>query len=181
MCMQTSLRGLVSCEAYLQKKRRKLQGRRGQSPASPLSHSPPQFGKGQIGSALMGLLQICKSYFFWQRDLLGTPVNLLNLPKSDRAYLFPQSVKNHYFCSGPISVDPICPQPRGVHRPRHYVLRESCIQTNNVYVYIYIYIYITLSLSLYIYIYIYIHGSLGDQAGGEPSTPKGGRPKDASP
>ena len=27
------------------------------------------------------------------------------------AYLFPQSVKLHYFCSGPISVDPICPQP----------------------------------------------------------------------
>ena len=30
----------------------------------------------------------------------------------DRGNLFPQSVKNHYFCSGPISVDPICPQPR---------------------------------------------------------------------
>ena len=25
---------------------------------------------------------------------------------------FPQSVKIHYFCSNPISVDPICPHPR---------------------------------------------------------------------
>ena len=34
------------------------------------------------------------------------------LTKSARAYLFSQLVKIHYFCSGPISVDPICPQPR---------------------------------------------------------------------
>ena len=33
-------------------------------------------------------------------------------PKSARAYLFPQSVKIICFCSGPISVDPICPQPK---------------------------------------------------------------------
>ena len=26
---------------------------------------------------------------------------------------FPQSVKVHYFCSGPVSFDPICPRPRG--------------------------------------------------------------------
>ena len=32
--------------------------------------------------------------------------------KSARAYLFLQSVKMNYFCSGPISVDPICPQPK---------------------------------------------------------------------
>ena len=38
------------------------------------------------------------------------PLTYFYLPKSARAYLFPQSVKNHYFCSGPISVDPICPQ-----------------------------------------------------------------------
>ena len=34
-------------------------------------------------------------------------VALLYLPKSARAYLFPQSVKVCYFCSGPVSVDPI--------------------------------------------------------------------------
>ena len=36
----------------------------------------------------------------------------LYLPnRSAGAYLFHQSFKNHYFCSGPISVDPIYPQP----------------------------------------------------------------------
>ena len=28
-------------------------------------------------------------------------------------YFFTQSIKMHYFCSDPISVDPICPQPKG--------------------------------------------------------------------
>ena len=36
----------------------------------------------------------------------------LYLPKSARAYLFPESVETHYFRSGPISADPISPQPR---------------------------------------------------------------------
>ena len=39
---------------------------------------------------------------FWV--LLST---YLYLPKSARAYRFPQSVKICYFCSGPICVDPI--------------------------------------------------------------------------
>ena len=37
------------------------------------------------------------------------PLTCFYLPKSARAYLFPQSVKIHSFCSRPISVDPICP------------------------------------------------------------------------
>ena len=41
------------------------------------------------------------------------PLTYFYLPKSARAYLFPQSVKTHYFCSGPVSVGPICPQPKG--------------------------------------------------------------------
>ena len=36
------------------------------------------------------------------------------IPKSARAYLFPQPVKTCYFCSGPVCVDPICPQPTKV-------------------------------------------------------------------
>ena len=40
------------------------------------------------------------------------PLTYFYVPKSDRAYLSSKSVKIHYFCSGPISVDPICPQPR---------------------------------------------------------------------
>ena len=40
------------------------------------------------------------------------PLTYFYLPKSARAHLLSQSVEIHYFCSGPISVDPICPQPR---------------------------------------------------------------------
>ena len=29
------------------------------------------------------------------------------LPKSARAYILPQSVRTHYFCSGPMRADPI--------------------------------------------------------------------------
>ena len=47
-------------------------------------------GRGQMGSALMGSLQIS--------------------PKSARPYLFSPICQVHYFRSGPISVDPICPQ-----------------------------------------------------------------------
>ena len=51
----------------------------------------------------MGSLQI--SVVFFTEGLFGV------LPLTyARAYLFPQSVKIPYFCSGPISVDPICPQ-----------------------------------------------------------------------
>ena len=42
------------------------------------------------------------------------PLPYFYLPKSARAYLFPRSVKMRYFCSGPISVDPICPQPKEI-------------------------------------------------------------------
>ena len=75
---------------------------------------PAAFGKGQMGSALMGSLQHlmflteglrCLHYF-------GVPpLTYLCILRSARACLFPQSVKTHCFCSGPISVDPICPQP----------------------------------------------------------------------
>ena len=62
-----------------------------------------------MGSALMGSLQII---VFFDRGTLGTPVlTYFCLRKSAGAYLFPQSVKISYFCSSPISVDPICPQP----------------------------------------------------------------------
>ena len=39
------------------------------------------------------------------------PLTYWNIPKSASAHLFPQSVEIHYFCSGPVGVDPICPQP----------------------------------------------------------------------
>ena len=52
-----------------------------------------------------------KFHVFWQRDLLGTPVNPLLSSQECQGVLFPQSVNIHDFCSGPISVDPICLQP----------------------------------------------------------------------
>ena len=55
-------------------------------------------GKGQMGSAPMGSLQFV---ILFDRGTFGV------LPLT---YLFPQSVKINYFCSGPINVDPTCPQ-----------------------------------------------------------------------
>ena len=39
------------------------------------------------------------------------PLTYFRLPKSARAYLFPNQSKIHDFCSGPITFDPICPRP----------------------------------------------------------------------
>ena len=39
------------------------------------------------------------------------PLTYFYIPKSARVYLFPQSVKVHYFCSDPMSIGPICLQP----------------------------------------------------------------------
>ena len=64
--------------------------------------------KGTNGVSTNG---VTAKFMFFDRDFWGTPVDLLYLPKSARAYIFPQSVRIHYFCSGPSSVDPICPQP----------------------------------------------------------------------
>ena len=59
-------------------------------------------GRGQMGSALMGSLQLFFNVFR-QRTFLG-----VNLSRSDNFVyvLLKQYIKVHYFCSGPISVDP---------------------------------------------------------------------------
>ena len=68
--------------------------------------------KGTNGVGTNGVT--ANSMFVWQRDFLGTPVNLLlpsqkcqHVPFSPNLSKCPLLV-----CSGPISVDPICPQPR---------------------------------------------------------------------
>ena len=52
----------------------------------------------------------CKLYVvdgtFWV-----LPLTYFHIPQCARAYLFPLSFKNNCACSGPVSVDPICPQP----------------------------------------------------------------------
>ena len=53
------------------------------------------------------------------------PLTYLYIPQSARAYLFLQSVKTYEFCSGPISVDPICPQPTSSPRVETETLRRA--------------------------------------------------------
>ena len=101
------------------------------------------FGKGQMGSAVVVSLR--QLHVFGQRDFLGTPTNLRLYSQKCQGVPFPQSFKTCYFCSGHISVDPICPQPRDLYK---YVF---------IYTYVYIYIYIYTCTYMYIYIYIHIY------------------------
>ena len=65
--------------------------------------------KGANGVSTNG---VTADFMFFDRGTFWVlTLSYLYFPKSARAYLFPQSVKIYYFCSGPISVDPICPQP----------------------------------------------------------------------
>ena len=74
---------------------------------------------GQMWSALMGSLQIscCLTGTFG-----GTPVNLLLFSQKCQGVPFSPSCQNS-FCSGTISVDPICPQPSYVTPTR---AKTSC-------------------------------------------------------
>ena len=56
----------------------------------------------------------CNCYDFLTGTFWVLPLTYLYILKSARAYLFPQTVKIHYFCSGPMSVDPMCPQLNSV-------------------------------------------------------------------
>ena len=67
-----------------------------------------ELGKGQMGSALV---RHCKFRVF-DRGTFWVPIYQNMFMIIICAYLFPQSVKIPYFCSDPISVEPICPQPR---------------------------------------------------------------------
>ena len=69
--------------------------------------------KGTSGVSTNGVTAI--SFMFFDRGTFWLPsFTYFYLPKSASAYLFPQPVNIHHFCSGPISVDPICPQPNYV-------------------------------------------------------------------
>ena len=66
--------------------------------------------KGTTGVSTNGVTAII-FMFFDRGTLCVLPLTYFYLPKSARAYLFPQCVKIYYFCNVTISVDPICPQP----------------------------------------------------------------------
>ena len=117
--------------------------------------------------------------FFDKGTFWVLPLTSFYPPKRARSYLFPQSVKIHYFCSGPIRVDPICPQPRpgaaraaalqvphaggrGEGGRADHDLQDA---QGRLYIYIYIYVYIvynyiSMYVCMYIYIYIYTHLSM---------------------
>ena len=64
--------------------------------------------KGTDGVSTTGvpanlIFRFCLTGAFWV-----VPLTYFYLPKSAREHLFSQSVKTHYFCGGPRSVDPIC-------------------------------------------------------------------------
>ena len=66
--------------------------------------------QGQMGSALMGSLQIScflTEWLFW-----GTPVNLCLSSQKCQGVPFSPIRQKLLLCSGPISADPICPRPR---------------------------------------------------------------------
>ena len=100
-------------------------------------------GKGQMGSALIGSLHL---FILFDRGTFWVlPLTYFYIPRSVRAYLFPQSVNIHYFCSGPIRV---------VFWWRDFRVLPSNVCTSVFGKHMYTCVY--LSLSLYIYIYIYI-------------------------
>ena len=69
-----------------------------------------ELGKGTNGVSTNG---VTANFMFFDRGTFWVLLlTYIYLTKSARAYLFPQFVKIHYFRSGPISVDPICPQPK---------------------------------------------------------------------
>ena len=66
--------------------------------------------KGTNGVSTNG---VTANFMFFDRGTFWVlPLTYFYLPKSARAYLFPQSVKIHCFCSGPVSVDPIFTLPQ---------------------------------------------------------------------
>ena len=63
----------------------------------------------QRGTDVVGTNRVTASFSFFARGTFWVlPLTYFYLPKSARAYLFPQSVKIHYFCIGPMNIDPIC-------------------------------------------------------------------------
>ena len=78
---------------------------------NPLAHlHEDEARKGTNGVGINGVT--ANFMFFDRRTFWVLPSTYFYLPKGARAYLFPQSIEiNYLFCSGPVSVDPICPQP----------------------------------------------------------------------
>ena len=77
-----------------------------------VSREPSVGGSARRGTNGVSTSGVTANFMFFDRGTFSVLLlTNFDIPKSARAYQFPKSVKIHYFCSGPISVDPICPQP----------------------------------------------------------------------
>ena len=108
--------------------------------------------RGTNGVSTNGVTAIFR--FFDRGTFWVLPLTYMYLPKSARACLFSQSVKVHYFCSGPISVDPICPQPNRIPDPNP----RNCVSLYYYYYYYYYYIIIVsiLLISLLLLLLLFV-------------------------
>ena len=84
---------------YLHKEMNDSAGRTTSAWPRPCPARASAFGKGQLGSALMGSLQI--ACLLTEGPFGYSRLTYFYLPRSARAYLFPQSVKTHYFLQRP--------------------------------------------------------------------------------
>ena len=72
------------------------------------------FGRGTNGVSTNGVT--ANVSLFARGTFWVLPLTYLSHPESARAYISPRSVKSHYlFATGPVIVDPICPQPNFGH------------------------------------------------------------------
>ena len=71
-----------------------------------------------------------QTIFFLTEGLFGIPVNFIfpNMP----GHTCLQPDNNYYFCSGPTSVDPICPLPRHGHGVEPEVGRDAGLHEGGV-------------------------------------------------
>ena len=79
------------------------------SALDPVRGSSVKARKGTNGVSTNGV--IANFIFFDRGTFWLLPLTCFYLRKVPGRNFFPKSVKIHYFCSGPVSVDPICPQP----------------------------------------------------------------------
>ena len=94
--------------------------------------------KGTNGVSTNG---VTANFIFFDRGTFWVlPLIYFDILKSARAYLFPQSVKIHYFAAAPLVSTPLCQQPKQTYF--------------SVYIYIYIYIEREIDMCMNIYIYI---------------------------
>ena len=84
----------------------------------------PDARKGRNGVSTNGVT--ANIWCFLTEELSGVNL-LLSSQKCQCLPLFPQSVYTHYFCDGPISVDPTCPQPSLGDKTSYAADRACCL------------------------------------------------------